>query len=239
MSCSHGREHVGSLCMLFFSTSRSNWWAWRMGCVRGCRSSKGYTPQMRLKGCLFRTLGWGCCLGNLSWLWHLWALGRSLASAWEAHRCPGPSSCLLCQIKSGLLFSPFSPSPQQTRQSPLPFSLLRLLFPPVAFFFLLGLWSVIGFAAEWQRQEVLWGTEGASGPEAGARAVHRALCLPGPASFLARLGPAFTEPGFQPWLSSLSFCQAGPVTTASTHWSKGRRESFTSKLRLHLTPGTM
>lgn len=51
----------------------------------------------------------------------------------RAHRCPGPSSCLLCQIKSGLLFSPFSPL-QQTRQSPLPFSLLCLLSPLVPFF---------------------------------------------------------------------------------------------------------
>lgn len=40
------------------------------------------------------------------------------------------------------------------------------------------------------------GAEGA--PRAEARAVHSALCFPGPASSRAWPGPAVTEPGFQP-----------------------------------------
>jgi len=50
----------------------------------GHRSSKGYPAQMRLKGCLFQTVGLGCCHGNRWWVWLWRALGRSLASAWEA-----------------------------------------------------------------------------------------------------------------------------------------------------------
>lgn len=47
---------------------------------------------------------------------------------------------------------------------------------------------------------MLRGTGGAEagGPRAEARAVHSALCFPGPASSMAWPGPADTEPGFQP-----------------------------------------
>lgn len=179
---------------------------------------------MRLKGCLFQTVGWGCCCGNP---FHGSGTSEHQGGAWrrpgrqQAHRCPGPSSCLPRQIKSGLLFSPFSP--QRTHQSPSPFSLLRLfslLFP----FFLLGLWSGIGFAGRMteagsaRRHRRGWG-----GPRAGASAVHSALCFPSLRHSwpgLAWPGPVVTEPGFQPWLSSQSICQSGPVTTAQAHGSQ-------------------
>lgn len=111
----------------------------------GHRSSKGCSRQMRLKGCLFQTVGQGCCRGNLSGVWHRRALGRSLAPAWEAAgtQVPRPEQLPPLSDKERLVV--FSLFPQHTRQSPSPFSLLcllSLLFP----FFLLGLWSGIGFA---------------------------------------------------------------------------------------------
>lgn len=110
-------------------------------------------------------------------------LGVSLGGA----QVPRPKQLPPLSDKERFVVFTLLPPPQQTRQSPLPFSLLRLLSPPVAFFFLLGLWSVIGFAAEWQRQEVLWGTEEASGPWGRGQSCPqsslftRACVIPGPA----------------------------------------------------------
>lgn len=166
---------------------------------------------MRLKGCLFQTVGWGCCCGNP---FHGSGTSEHQGGAWrrpgrqQAHRCPGPSSCLPRQIKSGLLFSPFSP--QRARQSPSPFSLLRLfslLFP----FFLLGLWSGIGFAGRMteagsaRRHRRGWG-----GPRAGASAVHSALCFPS----LRHSWPGLAWPcSHRAWLSALTL-----ITVYLSEW---------------------
>lgn len=98
----------------------------------GHRSSKGCSRQMRLKGCLFQTVGQGCCRGNLSGVWHRRALGRSLAPAWEAAgtQVPRPEQLPICQIKSGLLFSPFSPNTHVNLPRPFHFSVSSLFSSP-------------------------------------------------------------------------------------------------------------
>lgn len=178
---------------------------------------------MRLKGCLFQTVGWGCCCGNP---FHGSGTSEHQGGAWrrpgrqQAHRCPGPSSCLPCQIKSGLLFSPFPP-PNVHINLPRPFhfSVSSLFSSP---FFFLAFDQGLDLLVEWQRQEVLGGTGGAGGaPGPGpvlstVLSVSQACVIPG----LAWPGPVVTEPGFQPWLSSQSICQSGPVTTAQAHGSQ-------------------
>ena len=77
------------------------------------RSSKGCSRQMRLKGCLFQTVGQGCCLSNLSGIWHRRALGRSLAPDWEAAgtQVPRPEQLPPLSDKERLVvFSLFPPT---------------------------------------------------------------------------------------------------------------------------------
>lgn len=142
----------------------------------GHRSSKGYPPQMRLKGCLFQTVGQGCCHGNLSWIWHSWALGRSLASAWEAAgtQVPRPEQLPpLSDKERFVVFSLFPPNTHVNLPRPFHFSVSSLFSSP---FFLLGLWSGIGFAGRMTeagsapRHRRGWGG-GAPGPGPGLSTV--------------------------------------------------------------------
>lgn len=218
-----------------------SWQRWNRSCRR-CQHNLSLATD-HLKVALVRW-GWKVVY------FRLWARGVAVATfqgsgtgghwggAWrrpgrqQAHRCPGPSSCLPCQIKSGLLFSPFSPNTHVNLPRPFHFSVSSLFSSP---FFSLAFDQGLDLLVEWQRQEVLWGTGGAEagGPSAEARADHSALCFPGPASSMAWPGPADTEPGFQPWLSSWSICQTVPVTTAQAHWSQ-RGEG---RLQIEVLPG--
>lgn len=145
----------------------------------------------------------------------------------QAHRCPSPSSCLPLLDKGRLVaLSPLSLP--RTRQSLSPFSLLCPLSLP--FFSLLGLWSGIRFAGRMTEAGSAWRLGMGGGARPGLSTVLSVF--PEPASSWTWPGPAVTEAGFQPWLSSWSICQTGPVTTALAHWSQTR-----GQLQTEVPPG--